>query len=125
MHRLHRVRKRQHAGDHQRRVLTQAVTRQQLRLQPTRSQMHPRCHAVDQNCRLGVLGQAQFILRSIETQTPQIVAQNRVGLFKQPAHLGIHLPQVPAHADELRALAREYAHHASGHLCATFLKWIG
>jgi hypothetical protein len=56
---------------------------------------------------LGVRGQGQLLLRPLEDETREPLAQGLVDALEDGTRGGGRLQDVPAHADRLRALTRE------------------
>jgi hypothetical protein len=64
--------------------------------------------------RLGIFGQAQFVIRPFEHQFREVLAQRVVDLFEDLARGCKGVGQGLAHANFLRPLAGEYECHAHG-----------
>jgi len=59
-------------------------------------------------CRLGVFGQGEVVVRPFEHQARQILRQSFVDFLKQPARRRKRSGEGTPHADHLRALTRKY-----------------
>ena len=90
-----------------RRILTEAVARGICRGNAARRHRPARGDAHGQNCGLGVFGEQQLRLRTVETQAAERLAERIICLFERLPTDGERLSQGLAHPDFLRALTRE------------------
>jgi hypothetical protein len=61
----------------------------------------PGRYTVDQNRRLRVLGQPQYVLGAFETEALQVIAKHVIGFLVQSLDGVISVPEVLAHTDSL------------------------
>ena len=83
---------------------------------PARLEQPGRGDADRQDGRLGVLGEHEAVLGTVEAQLAERLAQRRIRLVKHRAALGVGLGQRATHADFLRALPWK---HEGDHVALT------
>ena len=104
-----------------RRILAQAVAGHKAGLGHVSLENPQRRDRYRENRRLGDLGQAQLLFRSVEAELRQFIAERFIGLFKSLPRDGIVFRQLFAHAHGLGTLAgKNECDLFCGGLC-----WVG